>query len=79
MGRWRLQTVGAHEAAANVMVDGVLLIGIRKGLFVKVEGEVEFFQFLVFVGDGVVEVELLVFVKERQGVAVVLYGFFRFA
>ena len=70
---------GAEVATPYLVVDGVFVFGECQGFVVELEGEVILAHVLVFVGDGVVELELLVFVKIGQGAEVVLQGFFRLA
>ena len=73
----------AEEAVANLVVDSVTLVvlvsGQSEGTLIEIECEVIFVQTLVFVCDGIVEVEILVFVEVGQGVEVVVKGIFRLA
>ena len=69
----------AEVTAADFVVDGVAVVSEGQGLVVKLKGEVIFLHVLVFEGDGVVKLELLVFVEVGQGVEIVLQRLFRLA
>ena len=69
----------AEVAAADFVVKGVDVFRERQGFVVELQGEVEFFQALVFVGDGVVKIKFFVLVEIGQGAEIVLQGFLRLA
>ena len=62
-GKGVFLAASAEEAAANLVEDGIFVVGEGQGLLVEVEGLVVFAHVLVFVGDGVVELKFLVFVE----------------
>ena len=74
-----LVTMGAEITATDVVIDGVVLVGVWEGFLIEVYGQIKLLKTLVFVGYGIVEIELLILVKVRQGAAIALDGFLRLA